>query len=557
MTIHCDRHLLEIDLRNVPAYRFDVVVIGGGVAGDAAALAAASYGKSVAVITKSHLDHSNTKWAQGGMAAVVAEQDSFDSHIQDTMKVGVDLCDPKIVKKVVEGGPEAVHRLLALGAQFDHTPSGILDCSREGGHSFARVVHAYGDATGREIQGVLSKAVAEHELITLFTHTFALDIVTADCEAYGAVARDAAGNTVLFSSKNIILATGGGGQLYRETTNPTIATADGVAMAFRAGATIRDPEFFQFHPTCLYIAGAARVLISEICRGHGGVLRNRFGDRFMPNAHKDAELAPRDVVSRAVFRQMIETHDTNVYLDLSNVDEDPHILFPGISKMCSFFGIDIARDFVPVRPGAHYMIGGIQVDLQGQTTIPGLYAVGECASSGLHGANRMGSNSLLEGMVLGEAAGIAAGSRVNKTHKQRPDRILKRTVDIPPQGIELGISDLIYSMKSLMWRHVGLERDEALLKEASSHLSFWFDAARRLAPAEPRAWELVNMLTVASMATEGALLRKESRGVHYRTDFTSIGQPYHTLIQPTIENHHLVSGVIQHQSCANPSSELT
>ena len=556
MTIQCDRHLLEIDLRSVPAYRFDVVVIGGGVAGDAAALAAASYGKSVAVVTKSHIDHSNTQMAQGGMAAVVAEQDTFSSHIQDTLDVGVGLCNAEVVKKVVEGGPEAVQRLLALGAQFDHTPSGILDCSREGGHSFARVVHAHGDATGREIQRVMSTAVAEHELITLFPHTFALDIVTADGEAYGVVARDASGNTVLFSSKNIILATGGGGQLYRETTNPTIATADGVAMAFRAGAIIRDPEFFQFHPTCLYIAGAARVLISEICRGHGGVLRNRFGDRFMPDAHKDAELAPRDVVSRAVFRQMIETHDTNVYLDLSNVDEDPHALFPGISKMCGFFGIDIAKDFVPVRPGAHYMIGGIQVDLHGQTSIPGLFAVGECASSGLHGANRMGSNSLLEGMVLGEAVGIAAGSRIMESRPQRPDRILKRTVDTPPRGIELGISDLIYSMKSLMWRHVGLERDEALLNEASDHLSFWFDAARRLAPAEPRAWELVNMLTVASMATEGALLRKESRGVHYRTDFTEMGESFHTLIQPTIEENHCVSGVIQHQLCGSPTSEM-
>jgi len=557
MTIQCDRHLLEIDLRSVPAYRFDVVVVGGGVAGDAAALAAASYGKSVAVVTKSHIDHSNTQMAQGGMAAVVSEQDAFSCHIQDTMDVGVGLCEPEVVKKVVEGGPDAVQRLLALGAKFDHTPSGILDCSREGGHSFARVVHAHGDATGREIQRVMSSAVAEHELITLFPHTFALDIVTADGEAYGVVARDASGNTVLFSSKNIILATGGGGQLYRETTNPTIATADGVAMAFRAGATIRDPEFFQFHPTCLYIAGAARVLISEICRGHGGVLRNRFGDRFMPDAHKDAELAPRDVVSRAVFRQMIETNDTNVYLDLSNVDDDPHVLFPGISKMCSFFGINIAKDFVPVRPGAHYMIGGIQVDLQGQSSIPGLFAVGECASSGLHGANRMGSNSLLEGMVLGEVAGIAAGSQVSEGHRHRPDRILKRTVDTPPRGMELSISDLIYSMKSLMWRHVGLERDDALLKEASDHLSFWFDAARRLAPAEPRAWELVNMLTVANMATKGALMRQESRGVHYRTDFTSMGNVYHTLIQPKIEDDHCVSGAIQHQSCGSPTSKLT
>ena len=504
MTLLCDRHLVEVDLRAIPAYRFDVVIVGGGVAGDAAALSAVSEGKSVAIVTKSDLNNSNTNWAQGGMAAVMTEGDSFASHIRDTIEVGVGLCDEELVRKVIEGGPDAVNRLMYLGAEFDTTDSGILDCSREGGHKHARVVHAHGDATGREIQRVLTNAVTGHDLVTTFPNTFALDIVTADGVAYGVVARDASGKLVLFSSNQIILATGGGGQLYRETTNPTIATADGVAMAFRAGAVIRDPEFFQFHPTCLYIAGAARVLISEIVRGHGGVLRNKMGDRFMDESHPDAELAPRDVVSRAVFRQMIETNDTNVYLDLSCVDGDPHRLFPGISKMCGFFGIDIAKDPVPVRPGAHYMIGGVQVDHDGRTSIPGVWAVGECASSGLHGANRMGSNSLLEGMVLGETAGRNAALLSKSTKRPRPSRILRRELDDAPHGIELGISDLIYSMKSLMWRQVGLERNEEQLSEALGHLSFWFDAVRKLAPAEPRAWELVNMLTVANLAALGA-----------------------------------------------------
>jgi len=370
--------------------------------------------------------------------------------------------------------------------------------------------------------------------------------VTADGEAYGVVARDATGKLVLFASSQIILATGGGGQLYRETTNPTIATADGVAMAFRAGAAIRDLEFFQFHPTCLYIAGAARVLISEIVRGHGGVLRDRHGERFMHEAHPDAELAPRDVVSRAVFEKMVETKDTNVYLDLSNVDGDPHEMFPGISNMCGFFSIDIAKDPVPVRPGAHYMIGGVQVNEEGRTTIPGVWAVGECASSGLHGANRMGSNSLLEGMVLGEAAGISAAIQCEARSNHRPSRILRRKLDEAPCGIELGISDLIYSMKSLMWRHVGLERDAELLQEAMEHLSFWFDAAQRLAPAEPRAWELVNMLTVANLATIGASDRCESRGVHYRTDYLEQSKPYHTVILPIEMNDHCIASSATH-----------
>ena len=548
MTMHCDRHLLEVDLRSIPAYRFDVVVVGGGVAGDSAALTAASEGKTVAVVTKAGLHASNTNMAQGGMAAVMTSGDSFDCHIEDTISVGMGLCDEVVVKQVVEGGPEAVMELLALGAEFDRNKDGELDCSREGGHKHARVVHAHGDATGREIQRVLTNAVTGHDLITTFPNTFALDIVTADGEAYGVVAKASSGNLVLFSSPNIILATGGGGQLYRETTNPTIATADGVAMAFRAGATIRDPEFFQFHPTCLYIAGAARVLISEIVRGHGGVLRDRNGERFMPRAHPDAELAPRDVVSRAVFRQMIATQDTNVYLDLSDVEGNPHLMFPGISKMCSFFSIDIAKDPVPVRPGAHYMIGGVHVDHTARTSIPGVWAVGECASSGLHGANRMGSNSLLEGMVLGRVAGNSVANGSSERHRHRPERILRRELDAAPRGIELGISDLIYSLKSLMWRQVGLERDEEALSEAKHHLSFWFDAVMRLAPAEPRAWELVNMLTVANLATMGAKERRESRGVHFRTDYLDVAAPEHTMITPCETDDHCVEGTLSHLS---------
>ncbi len=549
--MHCDRHLVEVDLRAIPAYRFDVVIVGGGVAGDAAAITAANEGKTVAVVAKSSLSNSNTNMAQGGMAAVMTSGDSFESHINDTIAVGMGLCDPAVVKQVVTGGPEAIEHLLALGAEFDKTPDGELDCSREGGHRHARVVHANGDATGREIQRVLTNAVTGHDLITTFSNTFALDIVTVGGEAYGVVAKASSGNLVLFSSPNIILATGGGGQLYRETTNPTIATADGVAMAFRAGATIRDPEFFQFHPTCLYIAGAARVLISEILRGHGGVLRDRYGKRFMPNAHPDAELAPRDVVSRAVFRQMIATKDTNVYMDLSDVDGDPHTMFPGISKICGFFGIDIARNPVPVRPGAHYMIGGIHVDKEARTSIPGVWAVGECASSGLHGANRMGSNSLLEGMVLGRTAGISVASGDSDRHRHRPERILRRKLDEAPQGIELGISDLVYSLKSLMWREVGLEREEKTLTEAQEHLSFWFDAVMRLAPAEARAWELVNMLTVANLATMGAKERRESRGVHYRTDYPELEAPTHTIISPCEMADHCVEGAVTHVSSEN------
>jgi len=553
VTIHCDRHLLEVDLRSIPAYRFDVVVVGGGVAGGNAALHAANAGKTVAIISKADAVTTNTNMAQGGMAAVMTEGDSFGSHIEDTLKVGSGLCDVETVERVVRGGPDAVDSLLAMGAAFDILSDGSLDCSREGGHKHARVVHAHGDATGREIQRVINASLESSDAITIFTNTFALDIVTADGEAYGLLAKSSSGSIVLFTAGQIILATGGGGQLYRETTNPTIATADGVALGFRAGCTVRDMEFFQFHPTCLYIAGAARVLISEIVRGHGGVLRDRNGVRFMPEAHPDAELAPRDVVSRAAFRQMIKTNDTNVYLDLSEVDSDPHVLFPGINKMCNFFGIDIAKDPVPVRPGAHYMIGGLLVDEEGRTTTPGVWAVGECASSGLHGANRMGSNSLLEGMVLGEIAGREAADAVIKG-KRRPDRLLRRTIDHPPQGIELGISDLVYSLKSLMWRQMGLERNESDLFEAREHIAFWFDAARRLAPSEPRAWELINMLTVASIATDAAIERKESRGVHFRTDYVEPSEPQHSMIRPTMVDRCTIEAEVTLQNALQEKS---
>src|SRR6185295_12841093 len=308
-----------------------------------------------------------------------------------------------------------------------------------------RIVHAHGDATGLEIQRALCAALANHPGITTFPQTFAIDLLTGpDGRVAGILTRTARGDLVAFSASQVVLATGGAGQIYRETTNPVIATGDGVALGFRAGAVVRDLEFVQFHPTCLYIAGAARVLISEIVRGAGGILRDRNGVRFMPEYHPSAELAPRDVVSRAVFARMVATHDTSVYLDLSDIDGDPHALFPGISRICRFFGIDIAKDPVPVRPGAHYMVGGLMVDLDGRTSLPGLWAVGECASSGLHGANRMGSNSLLEGLVLGMRAGATAaldsGGADRALHALRRARAMPE----PPPGVRVSLEDLIY-----------------------------------------------------------------------------------------------------------------
>ena len=396
------------------SHTFDLVIVGGGAAGGVAALEAASAGHSVALLTKSEARECNTRYAQGGVAAVLSPQDSFDDHVADTLRVGCDLCESSVVSEVIAGGPSVFQHLLDLGAQFDRESNGDIALSREGGHSAPRVAHARGDATGAEIQHTLHRALTQHPQISVFSNQQAVDVLfdPEGCAA-GVLTLGEKSEALAFSAGQVLLATGGSGHIWRETTNPVIATGDGVAMAWRAGATLRDLEFVQFHPTCLYVAGAARVLISEIVRGAGAVLRDRHGERFMSDFHPDAELAPRDVVSRAVFTRMVETEDTNCYLDLSEVDGDPHAIFPGISRFCRAFGIDIAEDPIPVRPGAHYQIGGVQVDLDGRTDVPGLWAVGEVASSGLHGANRMGSNSLLEGLVLGARAGrsiAAAGS---------------------------------------------------------------------------------------------------------------------------------------------------
>jgi L-aspartate oxidase len=514
-----DRYLVPFDLPRLPQYRFDVLVLGSGAAGSLAAIAAADAGASVAILSKARLEETNTRYAQGGMAAVLAVEDSFASHVDDTLSVGCGLSERGVVEEVVFGGPAAVDRLCGLGASFDLDESGTFDLSKEGGHSHHRVVHARGTATGEEIQARVREAVEVHPDVTTFEEVFALDLLSdSDERVIGVLCKTPRNERVAFFASQVVLATGGAGQLYRETTNPAIATADGVAMGVRAGASIRDLEFVQFHPTCLYIAGAARVLISEVVRGAGGVLRDRHGSRFMPEQHPEAELAPRDVVSRAVFERMVSTGDTSVYLDLSDLDRDPHKAFPSISSICRFFGIDIARDPIPVRPGCHYQVGGLVVDEVGRTSVEGLWAVGECASSGLHGANRMGSNSLLEAVVLGERIGRAAaleGGAPGSTVVVASGR--REGPPVPP--VRVNIVDLTYSLKSLLWRQLGVERSADGMQDAIEKLAFWRRAVQELPLEDAPGWELANMLTVASLIALGAEARTESRGVHYRTDY--------------------------------------
>jgi L-aspartate oxidase len=506
--------LQGFDLRSMPVLRTDVLVIGGGIAGSSAALHAADAGAEVLMLTKSPFSETNTSWAQGGIAAAQRADDSLDLHILDTLKVGIGLSDRTVTRAVVAGARDALAWLQQLGANFDRE-GGELALSREGGHTRHRVIHAGGDCTGAEIQRALLAAVQRHPRITLRSPAFVRDLVVASGRCCGAIV-DVDGAELAVEAGSAVVATGGAGQIYRETTNPTGASGDGHALCFRAGARIADCEFVQFHPTTLYIAGASRFLISEVVRGAGAVLRDRNGTAFMQGAHPMADLAPRDVTSRCILDRMVATGDTNVYLDLRQVDGDPVKRFPSIAKICSAFDLDLRTDLIPVRPGAHYMVGGAVTDLDGRTSVPGLFAAGEVASTGLHGANRLASNSLLEGAVLGKQAGIASAA-LARTHSSQLPRTATGApmVENPPR---LQLDDLLYSLKSLMWRQVGLRRTAEGLADAQARIAYWHHYLQRAATPDRRVLELSNMLTVAALVTEGACLRAESRGTHYRDD---------------------------------------
>ncbi|HEX9794721.1 MAG TPA: L-aspartate oxidase [Planctomycetota bacterium] len=513
--------------RRLAVYRCDVLVLGTGSAGLAAAMAAADSGAHVMAVSKGSLRDTNTRYAQGGLAAAIGPEDRAEFHAGDTLGVGCGLSEPAVVQAITAGAASAVDRLLEAGIQFNRNAAGEFSLGREGGHRVARILH-HGTATGLELQRVLIAQARAHARIDLFEDVCGVDLLRdAEGRVAGLLAMlqgsRGAPEPVLFEAGAVVLATGGGGQLYRETTNPALATADGLAMALRAGAELQDLEFVQFHPTILYVAGAARFLISEVVRGAGAVLRDREGRAFMASYHPDQELAPRDVVSRAIFRRIVETGDTHVYLDLSAVP-DPAGRFPELARITKEFGIDVRRDPIPVRPAVHYFIGGVAVDLDGRSSVPGLWATGECASTGLHGANRLGSNSLLEGLVHGGGTGRAAAGDC------RPPRrfLLPNSSGARDHsGAELSLRDLVYSLKSLMWRQVGIERDGAGLEEAAERIATWEDFLGRLGPFNRDGVEAVNMVQTAWMVAKSAAYREESRGTHYRTDWPEPREEWH------------------------------
>jgi L-aspartate oxidase len=556
------RYLIPFRSSLLPQIFTDTLVIGTGVGGLRAAIAAAECGE-VIVLSKDGTEESNTAWAQGGIAAVMAREDTVESHVQDTLTAGAGLCEEGAVRAICEAAPERMRELMGWGMRFDLLPNaklpatpGTVALNREGGHAQARILHADGDATGRELARVLVSKMAATPHVRLFTNCFALDLITPSGEpgapVMGAITHHPRYGLQMVWAKSTILASGGAGMVYRETTNPKCATADGLAMAYRAGAAVQDLAFVQFHPTTLYLAGRPRSLITEAVRGAGAHLLDHSGHRFMLEVHPMAELAPRDIVSRAIVHRLATHGGTHVFLDVRHIPSFNE-RFPGIAALLKGVDLNPAKDLIPVNPAAHYTVGGIATDMIGHTTVPGLFAVGEVASCGLHGANRLASNSLLEGLVMGEAAGRTAaaiaracqspvgsgngdgalgwpdGELSGKTIAFRPPPAPVPAIsDIrPSDNAELDLSDVVSSLRSAMWRNAGVERSGPRLADVAEMIDFWARYTLDKIFDSPPGWQTQNMLLVAALIARSALWRAESRGGHVRMDCPETLEQFH------------------------------
>ena len=518
------RYLTGFALSRLPQLHTDTVVIGTGVAGLQAARAAAASGE-VLLLCKQAWDESDTALAQGGIAVAMAEGDSLDGHVEDTMAAGAGLCDRAMVELLVREGVERTRELVQRGLRLDAGADGAPHLTREGAHRQGRVVHIGGDATGRGLVAFLHGEMRREPRIRLLEHVLAVDLLVADGYCRGVLVHDVrSGNMLAVLAAATVLATGGAQRIYRESTAAEGITGDGIAMAFRAGAALSDLEFMQFHPTALYVAGAPRFLISEALRGEGGVLRNRRGERFMERYHEQAELAPRDIVTRAIIEEMGRTGATSVWLDATALGRAQlWERFPTIARCCQLYGIDITARPIPVRPAAHYFMGGIAVDDYGRTGVAGLYAGGEAACTGVHGANRLASNSLLEALVFSHQAAQAA--------KETLPGLLAKERSPMPEWNPFGATDseeaVVVShnwdeIRRCMWNYVGIVRTDRRLLRAQHRIDliqqeiqeyYWnFIITSDLL-------ELRNIATVADLIIRMALRRKESRGLHYNLDY--------------------------------------
>ncbi len=505
-------------MKELKSVKSDFLVVGTGIAGLYTALHLSRLG-DVTILTKGEVKESSTQYAQGGIAAVLDKGDSWELHMEDTLEAGDDFCDKEAVEVLVKEGPDRVLELIEIGTKFDYI-EGELDLAQEGAHSRRRVLHARGDATGEEIRESLTDSVKKVDWIDIAEKTFFVDLIKNDGKVKGGICWNLKDDEfVKYLSNHVILACGGCGRVYKNTTNPEVTTGDGVAIAYRGGADIVDMEFIQFHPTALYNPEGFSFLISETVRGEGGLLRNEAGKRFMPNYHKDAELAPRDVVSRAILNECEKYEKDYVWLDVTHQEKDfLKGRFPKIYNTLKEIDIDMAEDYIPVAPSAHYMIGGVKTDLYGRTNIPGLYACGEVASTGVHGANRLASNSLLEGLVFGHR--IYKGIKEEKTHEKEIDDVdtaFDRYSDDPAEDT---LSNLKVELKEKMMEDAGIVRSENSLEETFYWLNSKMQEIEDLRYLDKDYWELKNMVTVGKLISGSALLREESRGTHYRSDFS-------------------------------------
>ncbi len=497
----------------------DFIVLGGGIAGMRAAIGL-SQGGRVLVLTKDDLYESSTEYAQGGIAAALSEDDEVTLHLHDTLLAGDGLCREDAVRVLVEEGPLQIHQLIDWGMRFDRNGT-KLAFTREGAHSRSRILHAHGDSTGSEILRALMAHARTIPSIQLLPHTFATDLTVTDGQVSGVTYIDAkTSQAAHISARAVLLATGGLGHVYKETTNPSVACGDGVAMAYRAGAVLSDMEFVQFHPTALYVKGAPRFLLSEALRGEGAQLRNLLLNRFMPHYHEGAELAPRDVVARAIIMEMHKTRAEFVYLDMTALDEE-HVKrrFPRIYSTCLQYNIDITTDLVPIRPAAHYSMGGVVTDLMGATSLPGLFAAGEVAATGVHGANRLASNSLLEGLVFGARSATAMLTNHIPPPFPAPKASTRPAAVLPlvPPTTPCDPQKAVEEARSILWDKVAIIRDGKHLSAAVKRLS---EIEQIGTPELSRSsYEASNILTVAPLIARCALAREESRGAHYRSDF--------------------------------------